>query len=326
MKRRAAIQLACAMLAAPRAVLGQAQRTYRVIVLHSAPIPSGPYHTALKERLAAHGFVEGKNLVLDTPVISTTRLNVRQDSARAFARNPDVVLTFTPNLTEDAMLQAPKLPLVFVWVGDPVKGGLAKNYARPGGNSTGVSNRFADVAVKRLELLREVSPKIKRVAIVGSTFQPEAEAAMAGLRASAPQLGFELMEVSTSVLLQLPDLRRAIQKGAQAMLPLHVYSAFGARETGEEMVRLCAAHRIPAIFAESELVEAGGLISYGTNLVNDVRRAADMLAKILRGTKPGDIPIDQASQFELAVNLRTAREIKVRIPAAVLARASRVIE
>ena len=326
MKRRAAIQLACAMLAAPRLVLGQAQRVFRVIVLHSAPIPSGPYHAALKERLAAHGFVEGKNLVLDAPVISTTRLNVRQDSAKAFARTPDVVLTFTPNLTEDAILQAPKLPLVFVWVGDPVKGGLAKNYARPGGNITGVSNRSADVAVKRLELLRELSPTIKRVAVVGSTFQPEAEAAMAGLRASAPQLGFELLEVSTSVLLQLPDLRRAIQNGAQAMLPLHVYSAYGARDTGEEMVRLCATHRIPAIFAESELVEAGGLISYGTNLLDDVRRAADMLAKILRGTKPGDIPIDQASQFELAVNLRTAREIKVPIPPAVLARANRVIE
>jgi putative ABC transport system substrate-binding protein len=321
------ILLAAAATFLPRTARPQpASKTFRVIVLHSAPIPSGPYHAALKERLAVHGFVEGKNLVLDTPVISTTRLNVRQDSAKAFAKKPDAILAFTPNLTDDAILQAPTLPLVFVWVGDPVKVGLAKSYARPGGNTTGVSNRLAEVAIKRLELLRELSPSIKRVAVIGSTFQPEAEVAMAGLRASAPQLGFDLIEVSTSVLLQLPDLRRAIQNGAQAMLPLHVYSAYGARFSGEEVVRLCTAHRIPAIFAESELVEAGGLMSYGTNLVEDVRRAADMLAKVLRGAKPGDIPIDQASQFELAVNLKTALEMKIRIPPAVLARASRVIE
>lgn len=325
-KRRTFLAAVATSLAAPRAHAQSAARKYRVLVLHSAPIPSGPYHAALKERLATHGFVEGKNLVLDTPVISSTRLNVRQDSAQAFARMPDAVLAFTSNLTEDAIAQAPRLPLVFVWVADPVKAGLAKSYARPGGNTTGVSNRFAEVAVKRLELLRELSPAIRRVAVVGATFQPEVEAAMAGLRAAASQLGFELVEVSTSVLLQLPELKRAIQNGAQALLPLHVYSAFGARATGEEMVRLSAAHRLPAIFAESELVEAGGLISYGTNLVDDVRRAADIMAKILRGAKPGEMAIDQASQFELALNLRTAREMKVRIPPAVLARASRVIE
>lgn len=304
----------------------QSARKYRVIILHSAPIPSGPYHAALKERLALHGFVEGKNLVLDTPIISTSRLNVRQDSAKAFAQKPDAVVAFTSNLTEDAIAAAPTLPLVFVWIADPIKAGLAKNYAQPGGNTTGVSNRFVEVAVKRLELLRELAPAVKRVAVVGSTFQPEAEAAMAALRAAAPQLGFDLAEVSTSVLLQLPDLRRAIRNGAQAFLPLHVYSAYGARSTGEEIVRLCAEHRLPAIFAESELVEAGALMSYGTNLVDDVRRAADILAKILRGAKPGDIPIDQASQFELAINLKTARDIKVRIPPALLARANRVIQ
>jgi putative ABC transport system substrate-binding protein len=324
-RRHLLIASAAGLLSGGRA-LAQAERKVRVLVMHSAPIPSGPYHAALKERLRRNGFVEGKNLALDTPVISTTRLNVRQDSAKAFAQKPDAILAFTSNLTDDAIGQAPQLPVVFVWVADPVRAGLAKNYARPGGNATGVSNRFAEVAVKRLELLRELSPAIRRVAVVGSTFQPELEAVMTGLRASAPRLGFELVEVSTSVLLQLPDMRRAIENGAQAMLPLHVYSSFGARATGEEMARLCAAHRLPAIFAESELVEAGALISYGTNLVDEVRRAADILAKVLRGAKAGDIPIDQASQFELAVNLRTARELKIPIPPAVLTRANRVIE
>ena len=96
--------------------------------------------------------------------------------------------------------------------------------------------------------------------------------------------------------------------------------------TGEELVRLCATHRVPAIFAESEMVEVGALASYGTNLLDDVRRGADMLARILRGAKPADIPIDQASQFELALNLKTAREMKMRVPQPIVLRADRVIE
>ena len=121
-------------------------------------------------------------------------------------------------------------------------------------------------------------------------------------------------------------LQHAIRKGAEAVLPLYIFSTFGARSTSEEIVQLCLAHRIPGIFAEAEMVEVGGLISYGTNLIDEVRRAADMTVKILRGAKPQEMPIDQVSNFELAVNLRTARQIKVRVPPAVLARANRVIE
>lgn len=326
MNRRKAIAAILALATPARADAQAAGQKYRVLVLHSAPIPSGPYHAALKERLATHGFVEGKNLMLRAPVLSASRLYVRHDLAKLLAPQPDAILAFTSNMSAEAMAAAPKVPLVFAWVADPLKAGLATDYGRPGGNATGVSNRFAEVAVKRLELLRELLPAVRRAAVVGPTYQPEIEAAMAALRASARQLGFELVEVSTSMMLELPELKRAIQNGAEALLALQLYSALGARATGEEMVRLCAAHRVPAIFAESELVESGALISYGTNLVDDVRRAADILAKILRGAKPGDIPIDQAAQFELAVNLRTARAMKIRIPPAVLARASRVIE
>jgi putative ABC transport system substrate-binding protein len=216
--------------------------------------------------------------------------------------------------------------LVFVWVDDPVKAGLVKDYSRPGGKATGVTNRFAEVAGKRLELLRELGPKIRRVAVAGPLYQPEAEAALTAIRPVAQRLAFEVIEVPASAGQLTLEIQHAIRAGAEAVLPLYVFSMFGYRNVGEEVVRLCIAHRVPAIFSEFEMVEAGALVSYGTNLVEDVRRGADMLAKILRGTKPGDIPIDQASQFELAVNFRTARQLKIGVPPSVLARASRVIE
>lgn len=315
------------MLAPRPARLQPAGRKVRILVLHSAPIPSGPYHAALKERLAMHGYVEGKNLILDAPAISHVATHwVRIQIPKYLAPPPDAIVAFTTTITDAVMLEAPKVPVVFAWVSDPVKSGIAKDYGQTGVNATGVSNQFIDVTVKRLELVRELSPAIKRVAIVGPTFQPDGAAAIAALRAVAPRLGLQLFEVSTALFNQAQELQHAIRKGAEAVVPLYIFSTFGARNTGEEIVQLCLAHRIPCIFAESEMVEVGGLISYGTSLIDEVRRAADMTVKILRGAKPQEMPIDQVSNFELAVNLRTARQIKVRVPPAVLARASRVIE
>ena len=275
-----------------------------------------------------HGFIEGKNLVLDAPLVPTTVGFdfMRQDLAKRLKQTPDALFTFTPRISDAALAQAPDVPLVFVWVDDPVKAGLVKDYARPGGKATGVTNRFAEVAGKRLEFLRELAPKIRRVAVVGPTYQPEGEAALATMRPIAQRLGFDLMEIGAYPSQLTLEIQQAIRNGAEAVLPLHIFSALGARGTGEEVVRLCAAHRVAAVFGESEMVEVGALASYGTNLLDDVRRGADMLARILRGAKPADIPIDQASQFELAVNLKTAQQMKIRVPPTVLARASRVIE
>jgi putative ABC transport system substrate-binding protein len=121
-------------------------------------------------------------------------------------------------------------------------------------------------------------------------------------------------------------VEKAIKDGAQALLALHDYSAHGERFTGEQVVRLANEKRVPAIFGESELVDAGGLMSLATNRLDDVGRAADILAQVLRGAKPAEIPVDQASRFELAVNLRTARAIGIQVPASILVRADRVIE
>ena len=327
MNRRAILLGGAAALLSQAAFPQTSARKVRVLVIHSVPITFGPYHAALKERLAMRGFVEGKNLILDTPVFTNVGIDwVRLQLPKHLTPAPDVIFAFTARLATAAMNEAPRVPVVFAWVSDPVKAGIAKDYAHPGVNATGVSNRFVDVAVKRLELLRELSPAIKRIAIVGPTYQPDGAAAMAALRAAAPGLNLELLEVSTGLGNQTQELGHAIRKGAQAVLPLYIFSTFGAVSTGEEIARLCLAHRIPVVFAESEMVELGGLISYGTSLVDEVRRAADILARVLRGTKPQDIAIDQVSNFELAINLKTAQQLKLRVPPAILARASRVIQ
>ena len=149
---------------------------------------------------------------------------------------------------------------------------------------------------------------------------------MAALATVSQRLEFQLIDGASAVGGLTQETQRLIRNGAEAVIPLHIFSTLGARGTGEEVMRVCADHRIPAIFAESEMVEAGALISYGTNLLDEVRRAADMLVKVLRGTNPGDLPIDQVSEFELAVNLASARKTGMRVPPSILARATRMIE
>jgi putative ABC transport system substrate-binding protein len=172
MKRRELLLAAAVATLMPGRALAQpAGRKLRVLVLHSAPIRSGPYHEALRERLAVHGFIEGKNLVVDAPLLAMTGFDfMRQSLAKLLKQTPDALFTFTPRITDSALAEAPNIPLVFVWVDDPVKAGLVKDYSRPGGKATGVTNRFAEVAGKRLELLRELAPKMRRVAVVGPIY------------------------------------------------------------------------------------------------------------------------------------------------------------
>jgi putative ABC transport system substrate-binding protein len=143
---------------------------------------------------------------------------------------------------------------------------------------------------------------------------------------AAQRLGLEPKALDTGYSYPAAVIQQAIDTRSQALLALHDYTAHGERFTGEQIVRLVNEKRVPAIFADSEMVDAGGLMSLGGNRFDDVRRAADMLAQVLRGAKPSELPVDQASRFELAVNLKSARAIGVRVPQSILVRASRVIE
>jgi putative ABC transport system substrate-binding protein len=218
---------------------------------------------------------------------------------------------------------AGSIPIVFTWVADPVGAKLVQSYGRPGGNVTGVTNRFGELLVKRLELAHELLPGARRIAVLGvvNALYPLLSPR---LRRAAGQLGVELAEFN--VIDWGSSIERAKLDGAAAAIPFTQFAALGMRVSGESVVAAELEHHVPVIFAGSEMVEAGGLISYGTNIVDDVRRAADLLARVLEGASPATVPVDQAARFELAVNRKTAKAMGIAIPQSILLRADRVIE
>jgi putative ABC transport system substrate-binding protein len=241
------------------------------------------------------------------------------------ALKPDAIFACSTLVTQAAQSATNTVPIVFAWVSDPVVSGIAKDYAKPGTNATGITNRFFELAAKRLDLIRELLPSAKRVAVMSGVFDTVLEAAMVLAERAAKQLGFELFRVSTHGA-WAEAIRKTAESGADATLVVTPFGIFGWGPQAEEAVRHTVEQRLPAIFAESESVERGGLMSYATNLGEDLRRGADLLARVLRGEKPADLAIDQASRFELAVNLKTARTMGLAIPQSLLLRADRVIE
>jgi ABC-type uncharacterized transport system substrate-binding protein len=322
--RRRFLVGASALLAAPLAVAQQPGRRYRVGAIIGSPAMQF-YVAVLKERLASHGFVEGRNLQIDARGAAGMFHEDRETARELVAAKSDALFTCLTGPTIAARTATKTVPIVFVWVEDPVALGIVKNYARPGGNATGVTTRFGELLVKKLELVRELVPGVQRVAIPGtdSTSAPWTTP----MRKAAADLGIKLLEPEAiggvdAVGPRLLD--QFIRDGAQALVTFHFHALQPV--SGAEMIRLAAERRIPAIYSDAAAVQDGGLISLGTNLAEDLKRGADMLAQVLKGAKPAELPVDQASRFELVVNLKTARTLGIKVPQSVLLRADRVIE
>lgn len=325
--RRRTFTLGLSALAGAMAVPASAQRarrTYRVgALLGGGQETMHQYRNALSEQLATHGFVEGANLDLDARG-STTVFHEDRGVAREFiSAKCDAILVCGTRPTQAVQAATKTVPIVFTWVSDPIASGLVKTYATPGANVTGVSNRFAELAVKRVELARELLPKAKRIAVLvyyGDTLYRQGFAER--LRKAAVQLQFEIMEMEGLQWASLVE--EAVQRGAEAILPTDDF--VGNRLTGDSVLQAVNRLRIPAIFANRASAEAGGLVSLGTNPEYDIRRGADLLARVLKGASPATLPVDQATRFELVLNLKTAREIGVAVPQSVSLRADRLIE
>ncbi|HEU0201615.1 MAG TPA: ABC transporter substrate binding protein, partial [Burkholderiaceae bacterium] len=203
------------------------------------------------------------------------------------------------------------------------------DYRRPGGNATGVTNRYFELTVKRVELVRECMPAARRVALLpaklSETGDTTFEIATRLAREAAARLGLELM--SQDVLRGWTDgLRAAVEKGAQAAIVAVPFGPYGMRDRQREVIQQAIERQIPVVFSDRESVEAGGLMSYATNAIEDVRRGADYLARVLKGESPSTLPVDQAAVFELAVNVEAARRIGLSVPQSVLLRADRVVD
>jgi putative ABC transport system substrate-binding protein len=288
-----------ALLPATSAFAQQPSRKYRIGYLFPLP-PSvnEPYLAAVRERLATHGFVEGKNLEIDARRAYPLHDNdIKRLVSDQIALKADAIFVLLNPVVRATLASAASVPVVFAWVGDPVMAGFVKDNAKPGGGATGVSSRFLESATKRLELLTELSPTTKRVAIVGPMFIPDVPEVATRLRRVAQRLGLELMEVDAHPADLVSASRDAISGGAQAVIPLHVHSWRNQQLSGEQLVDLSLKQRVPVLFAEGRMAQAGGLISYGTNVLEDVRRGADLLAKVLGGAKPAELPVDVSSPW-----------------------------
>jgi ABC-type uncharacterized transport system substrate-binding protein len=265
-------------------------------------------------------------------MVATSRLSIagRRDAPNAseiaaeFVRiKIDVIVTVATPPTLAAKQATAVIPIVFAAVSDPVGTGLVASLARPGGNVTGLANQLSDTASKRLELLREVVPGLRRLAIMANVGNPASVLEMGEAQATARMLG---LEVTTSEIRRAKDIApafKALRERADALY-LCPDPLMNTNRTGINILAVGA--RLPTMYGLREYVEAGGLMSYGPNLPDQFRRVADIVDKILRGAKPGDIPVEQPTRFDLVINLTTANALGLEIPATLLARADEVIE
>ena len=277
-----------------------------------------------RQRLRELGYVQGKNIVIEYRYAEGKLERLPALAVELVGLKVDVIVTVS-----SAVLAAKKasatIPIVFALASDPVGSGFVSSLARPGGNITGLSVMAPDLDGKRLELLKEAFPKIARVAFLwGGSGGARGNLTLTDMEAGAKALRLKLLSLEVRSLDDFEGaFARAKREGVQALI-----TAVGGLIVTQQrqVLDFAAKNRLPAMYPESECVEAGGLMSYAPSQTDQWRRAADFVDKILKGTKPGDIPVEQPTKFEFIVNLKAAKQIGLTIPPKVLARANKVIK
>jgi len=278
---------------------------------------------ALVQRLRELGWIEGRTIVIEYRW-AEGRSERYSEIAAEFARlKVDVIVTSGTAAVVTAKQATSVIPIVFAVAGDPVGTGLVASLARPGGNVTGLSNQSADLAGKRLELLREVVPSLRRLAILANAGSPIGVLEMREAQAAARTLDFEVATLEIRGAQDIAPAFDALKGRAEA---LYVASDPLVTTNRIRINTLALGARLPTMHGQGDNVEAGGLMSYGANYPDLHRRAADYVDKILRGAKPADIPVEQPTKFDFLINLTTARTLGLTVPPTLLARADEVIE
>jgi putative ABC transport system substrate-binding protein len=278
---------------------------------------------AFVQRLRELGWIDGRNLAIEYRWAEGRNERYAENAAELVRLKVDVIVTVATVPTLAAKQATAVIPIVFAASGDPVGTGLVASLARPGGNVTGLSTQTAETAGKRLELLREIVPGLGRLAIMGNVGNPISVLELGEVQAAARALG---LEVITSELRRAEDISPAFDALKGRADALYVCTDPLVNTHRIRVNTLALAARLPTMHFYREYVEAGGLMSYGPNLPDLLRRAVDYVDKILRGAKPGDIPVEQPTKFDLIVNLTTAKALGLTIPESFLLRADEVIE
>jgi ABC-type uncharacterized transport system substrate-binding protein len=247
---------------------------------------------------------------------------VSEIASEFLRQNVDVIVTYGSAVTVLKQVTA-EIPIVFAVAFDPVRGGLVQSMARPGGNITGMSIEQPELVGKRLELLREALPQIRRLAVLADAGYAEPMLEADRVKSTAQALGLEAARLGIWGPQDIAGAFAVLRNKADA---LYVVSDALIAANRASIIRLALSERLPTILSYDDYVEAGGLMSYGPSYSDLFRRSADMVDTILHGTKPGDIPVEQPTKFDLAINLKTAKALGLSVPATLLARADEVIE
>lgn len=324
MKRAGLIlTLALALLAAPLAAgAEQASKVYRIGSLHHAFAPHVPWIEGLKAGLAELGLKEGREVLFEHR-FTEGNLGALPAAAQELAKaGVDLIFSSGEQATEAAKAATRTLPIVFVNVGDPVAAGVVRSISRPGGNITGVSSLLAELTPKRLEVLKELAPAVRRVWMIYDVSDADAPPLVRKAEEAAPRLGVELVVRPVGTAQDLARALAALGPGDGVMIS----GRATVLDITAQIVAVSRSARVPVIFPAAFWLQWGGLVSYGPDYYAVGHQAARIVAKILRGAKPGDLPVEGANRIDLAINLKTAKEIGLTIPQSVLLRADRVIE
>jgi putative ABC transport system substrate-binding protein len=305
----------------------QTERVRRICVLMSTAVDDPQDQArlaAFAQGLQELGWTIGRNLRIDYRWGASSPDNTRKYAAELAALAPDVMLASGTIALAAVQQISHTIPVVFVNLIDPVSGGFVESLARPGGNATGFLLFEYGISGKWLELLKEIAPRVTRVAVLRDPTQVSGGGQLGAIQSAASQLGVEFRPVGVR---DAKEIERGITDFARGSNGgLIVTAGTQAREHRELIIRLAARHRLPAVYFNRLFVEAGGLISYGADTIDPLRRAANYVDRILKGEKPADLPVQAPTKFELVINLKTARALGLDVPATVLARADEVIE
>jgi ABC-type uncharacterized transport system substrate-binding protein len=326
-RRKLLIAFGLPALAAPLACFAQQQRPKVArIGLLEATSGSGRASRveALREGLRELGYVEGKNIIIEYRWAEGKYERLPGLAAELVQMKVDVIVAASPPAIRAAQQATTTIPIVMCAAADPVGTGFVASLSRPGRNITGLSNINVDLSSKYLELLRVAVPKLSRVAVLVNPGHPNHLDSLKNIQAAAKATGVNVSPFQTSIASQIDAAFGSMKQeraGALVVLPDGFFLAQAGR-----IAELAETHRLPTMFWSRDPVEAGGLMSYGQNIAEHFYRAATYIDKILKGAKPGDLPVEQPTKIELVINLKTAKAIGLTIPQELRLRADKVIE
>ncbi len=295
----------------------------RVGVLLALLGPDSKEAQAFRQGLRDAGYTEGRDVVIEWRSANGDYARLPQLAADLVQSKVDVIIADITVATQAAKRATSSIPIVMAIVADPVGSGLVANLAQPGGNVTGLSIMLAELSVKRLQLLKETIPKLSRLGVVWNPATPWHAKAVDNLKTTAGSLGIDLSFVNVRTPEEIgPAVATVSRSHAQALYVVDGPPLFTHRTT---FLKLATTARLAVISGERQYTDEGGLISYGPNYEDQLRRAAEYVDKIFKGGRPGDLPIQQPTKFVVVVNLKTARALNIPIPESILLRADEVI-